>query len=211
MTQPAAEPTPLMAFVLAILTTLIAPTLLDRRLARLAAEEAIAAYQPTSGTELIAISQIVAFALSALDTLRLSMPEDVSLSMKLKLRGNANAANRAVRDSTDHLTQSRRPAATPDPVPAKPEPPTPPARHLTGQDWANGMQAVAAKLRAEPSPAGHKTDKLWINALTGVANEIAHAPQRPGCGKAALLRSTWMASDPGIPSDLQRGHKPAAD
>jgi hypothetical protein len=151
MTQPTAEPTPLMAFVLAILSTLIAPTLLDRRLARLAAEEAIAAYQPTSGTELIAISQIVAFALRALDTLRLSMPEDVSLSMKLKQRGKPSRPR-----------QHRAPDAIP-----------PPSRD-TGTQPAPSQTGTAHTA----SPASNRTGLGQRNASRGGKTASGTVPSR---------------------------------
>jgi hypothetical protein len=212
MTEPTAEATPaspLMTFVLATLSSMMAPTLIDPRLARLAAEEAVAAYKASGETDWVTIGQIVAFALTALDTLRLSMPDEVSLSLKLKLRGNANAANRAARDTTALLAKARH---APEPAARAAPPPTPPAWHLTEQDWAAGMQAVAAKLQAEAaiaSPEQRKTDALWIGALTGVANEIAAGHNTPGTGKAALLRSTWMPGDPGIPANLFRRGKTA--
>ena len=215
MTQPTAEAlpdSPLLSFILAALTSMIAPTLIDLRLAQRAAREAVAAYLARGETEWIAIGQIIAFALTALDTLRLSMPEDVPLSMKLKLRGNANAANRAARDATERLAKARRTPATPELV-AQPAQAEPPSRHLTEQDWASGMQAVAARLQAEAaiaSPERRKTNALWINVLTGVANEIGAAQNNPGTGKAALLRGTWMAGDPGIPPDLCHGGNAAA-
>ncbi|MDB5400232.1 MAG: hypothetical protein JWQ55_2250, partial [Rhodopila sp.] len=88
MTEP--TPSPLMEFILTLLTPfLMTGGITDIHLARLAANEAIAAYTGETPTQLITIGQILAFALTALDNLRLSLPPDLSLSMKLKLRGNA--------------------------------------------------------------------------------------------------------------------------
>jgi hypothetical protein len=171
-----ATDSPLLAFVLAVLPSMIVPTLTDLRLAQQAAREAVAAHQARSETDWLAIGQIVGFALSVLDTLRLSMGEDTSPSLKLKLRGNANAANRAVQKTTERLTQSRRPIATPEPeLVGKPEPPV-----LTDQGWASGMHGMAAKMKADAatvSPEQRKTDALWINVLTGVANDRRLKPQ----------------------------------
>jgi hypothetical protein len=103
MTKSAAldPPSHLMAFILGLLAPLLMTgSLTDISLARLAAAEAIAAYGKGN---LMTIGQILAFALTALDNLRLSMPPDLSLSMKLKLRGNANALNRSARDNTQIL------------------------------------------------------------------------------------------------------------
>ena len=87
-----------------ILPDLLAPLLMtgaaaDPVRARRAAEQAIGQYRTDCRTgtqgELVTIGQIVAFALTAIDNLRLSMSDDVSMTMKLRLRGNANALNRA--------------------------------------------------------------------------------------------------------------------
>jgi hypothetical protein len=200
----ASQDSPLMAFISAILSAIMAPALADPGLARRAAREAIAAHHPGSPADTIAIGQNIAFALTALDTLRLSMPAEVPLSMKLKLRANANAANRAAcprrsempaprgqagdkaGDTTEHLPKSGPPAA----------------RTLSSQDWSSQMQEVATKLQTKAAP--DKTDALWIDALTSVATEIAAEKNRPSAGRAALLRSTWMASNPAIPPDLFR-------
>ena len=219
-----AETSPLMAFVVALLSSLMSPSLTDQRLARLAAREALGAHRtsahPTSAQgELVTIAQIVGFALAALDTLRLSMPEALSLSMKLKLRGNANALNRSARDCTHILHKARPDPATPAPDPAIQTTPTPtpipkPApQPLTGGEWGNAMKTVAARLLSDSaivSPAQRQTDALWIEALTGVAGELARAKNHtdsPAMGRAGLLRSTVMASDPGLPAHLFIGAK----
>ena len=110
-----AEISPLMAFVVALLASLMSPTLADQHLARCAAREALGAHRTSGDGELVTSARIVGFALTALDTLRLSMPEDLSLSMKLKLRGNANALNRSARD-TAHILRQALPTPPPDPA-----------------------------------------------------------------------------------------------
>ena len=229
MTQSAAEQAPasaLMMFILAALSSMMVPTLSDLTLARLAAQEAIEAYRTRGQHELITIGQIVAFAITALDTLRLSMSDDLSLSMKLRLRGNANGLNRSSRDCTQLLEKSRSSAAdhrnpaTPAPVPMKKterepapeEDATVPAvenQGLTGTDWANAMQSAAATLQADAttaSPAQRETDALWIEALNGVGGELRQAnrqPVRPGA-----MRSKLMATlDPEVPLNLFRDGK----
>ena len=111
MTEPQTEhaPSHLMDFLLAALVPIFtAGSLTDIQHARLAAQEAIAAYTVRGQQKLVTIAQIVAFALAALDTLRLSMPAELPLSMKLKLRANANALNRAARDNTQTLEKAWR-------------------------------------------------------------------------------------------------------
>src|SRR5208282_2056563 len=82
----------LMEYILAVLAPLlIAGSISDLRLARLAAMEAIAAYKARGEEELMTIAQIAGFAIAALDNLRLSAAPELSVSLKLKLRGNAAA------------------------------------------------------------------------------------------------------------------------
>ncbi len=195
-----AETSPLMAFVVALLASLMSPTLTDQHLARRAAREALGAHRTSGDGELVTSARIVGFALTALDTLRLSMPEELSLSMKLKLRGNANALNRSARDTT-HLLRQARHTPPPDPAIKTTAIPKPVSQPLTSGDWGNAMKAVAAKLQTDAaivSQAQRQTDALWIEALTGVAGELARAKTSNGMGKAGLLRSTLMASNPGL-------------
>ena len=235
MTEPTANPQPshLMEFLLALLSPLLtAGSLTDIRLARLAAQEAIAAYKAQGQHELVTIAQILAFALTALDNLRLSMPPELSLSMKLKLRGNANALNRAARDNTQTLEKARR-ATQPmeaslaeqsamagweqPPTPPNPEtdnqPPAPEAaptatQHQNRLHWANAMKTAAARLQASTAtapPARRKANLMWIEALTGVASDLSQgkgAAATPGMSKAELLRTTLMAGGPGFPAHL---------
>ena len=59
------------------------------------------------------------------------------------------------------------------------------------------------------SPEQRKADALWIDVLKGMAKELTAEQTAPGSDKAALLRSTWMASDPGIPPAPRHGQKGA--
>ena len=199
---------PLLDYLLAVLASVMAAGLGDAGLARRAAVQAIEAFQPRGTHELIATGQILSFALAALDTLRLSAPPDLSLSMKLRLRGNANGLNRAARDNTRILDNIRQTSTNPadqaavgqapassEPIVAAKAPAQAPA-----QDWASAMSIVAARLRANTpaaTPAQQTVNALWIDALTGVAGEIARgkdpATSSGGC-KAALLRTTHLAT-----------------
>ena len=230
MTQSAAEQAPasaLMTFILAALSSMMAPTLSDLPLARLAAREAIDAYRVRGQHELMTIGQIVGFAVTALDTLRLSMPDDLSLPMKLRLRGNANGLNRSSRDCTRLLDKARllasdpHESATPPPVSAE-ETKRGAAlaqeaktvrqaenQPLTGTDWADAMQSVAATLQADAmavSPAQRETDVLWIEALNGVGGELRQG--KPQSVRPGVMRSRLMATlEPGVPPHLFRDGK----
>ena len=164
MTQPATSPSTgaplnadaLMTCILAIL----APLLLagagnDGTLARLAAQQAIAACQAQKDGNLVGIAQILGFALTALDNLRLSAPDDLSLSMKLKLRGNANALNRSSQQAS--ATPHPHPAnasATPAPQP----PPTEPEETPSPAQLVSTIQETATLIRqAQTTPPDEVT------------------------------------------------------
>ncbi|WP_158928802.1 hypothetical protein [Acidisphaera sp. S103] len=174
---------PLLDYLLTVLAAVMTPALNDPALARKAAQQAIDAYQPQTTHELLATGQILAFALTALESLRLSAPEDVSPSMKLKLRANANGLNRSARDNTRLLE-----AKPPHPAWHTPEPPPP-----ANPDWAGTMTRVAEKLGQNPPPAAttqHSVNALWIDTLKTVARDITPPKKR-----AALLQTTTLATD----------------
>ncbi|WP_428483745.1 hypothetical protein [Rhodopila sp.] len=80
----------------------------DVSLARLVTTETVASYQARTHADLVKIGQIIAFGMAVLDTLRLSMGADLSLTMKLRLRGCANALNRSAQQNNAALERSRR-------------------------------------------------------------------------------------------------------
>ncbi|HEY4175161.1 MAG TPA: hypothetical protein VGM42_19180 [Rhodopila sp.] len=151
MTQP---PGALLPYLLAVLTPLLtAGGTLDPDLARQAAMETIAACD----RPLLTSGQIVAFALAALENLRLSAPPDLSLSMKLKLRGNANALNRASQ-KTAALRDDNHPTETPDQ-----------AETMASLESA---QTLITQARADkPATQERKTDLHWGQAMTEIAAE----------------------------------------
>jgi hypothetical protein len=115
-TASAPPPNHLLEYILGVLAPfLMAGSITDIHFARLAATEAIAAYKADGQAELVTIGRILAFALTALDNLRLSVAPDLSLSMKLKLRGNASALDRSARSNTRMLADTRRQLTPPDP------------------------------------------------------------------------------------------------
>jgi hypothetical protein len=200
MTEP--QPDLLMDILLGVLAPLLmAGSITDIQVARLATRQAIDAYTAHGQDQLITVAQIVGFALTALDDLRLSMQPDLSLSMKLRLRGNANALGRAALRNTEALQKSRPPVAEPKDSRTEPAAPAPsqrpeasppePDEQQNRLRWAAGMTAVAADLRARPGQAAsdqHRSDQLWAEVLTDLAGELR------GHGKAGLLRSTSLAT-----------------
>ena len=185
-------------FLLAVLTAVMAPALNNVALARRAAQQAIEAYQPQGTYELIATGQILSFAMAALEALRLAASQDLSPSIQLKLRGNANGLNRAARDTTRILDKIRQTAAAQAAIAAwqEPEPPAPQTQKADAPtttppptnepqdrpDWAAAMHRVAARLRANTPPAAsiqRTVNALWIDTLNTVAQEIAQSKHQP--------------------------------
>ncbi len=80
----------------------------DIGFARMAALETVNAYRAGDQADLIAIAQIIACGLTALGSLSLSMADNLSLSMTLRLRGNAVALDRAAEHNRRALKQIRR-------------------------------------------------------------------------------------------------------
>jgi hypothetical protein len=204
-----------------ILPDLLAPLLMagsvtDPARARRAAEQAIGQYRTEyqAGTqgELVTISQIVAFALTAIDNLRLSMPDAVSMTMKLRLRGNANTLNRASLRAVEALDKARAAAEPlwaeiPDPIetPA-PEPvaATLPSEVQSRHQWASAMATVAGELQARSATlprARRGSDQIWIDVLSSVAGDLRKQPTHAGLSKTDLFRTTLMAGG-GFPAHL---------
>jgi hypothetical protein len=211
MTQPS---DPMMGFVISLLTPfLMGAGITDIDLARRAAAETIAAYQaagPSPNNQLVSIAQTVAFALASLDNLRLSMPADLSLSMKLKLRGNANALNRSSRDATTTLDSQRRDTQAAEPDPTKllaaledtktlvqqartTPPPANPTDREIDLSWASAMTDVATEYTAELAqlqPAQRRTHLARIGALSEIARTLGRGDAPPL--KARLLGGTSL-------------------
>jgi hypothetical protein len=189
-----------MELIITLLTPfLIAGGLTDPALARQTAQETIAAYKVAAPDQLLSVAQIVTFALAAIDNLRLSLPETLSLSMKLKLRGNANALNRAAQKAAAALEAQRRdaPAMLPAPEVKKPQTPagasTPAATQSQDLAWAAAMTNVAGEFTAELAnlpPIQRPIQLARIGALSDTARTLGSGKAPPL--KARLLGSTAM-------------------
>ena len=219
MTEPTSENTDLhpSEALMALIVSLLAPIFLgvtagDPNLARLAAWETIAAYQARNQADLIAIAQIIAYGLAALGSLSLSMDDNISVTMALRLRGNANALNRSAE-------QNRRALAKTE---TAPQPPVDTAYETEVLANLEATKARVAEARARlhqappaptqvPTPALTLEDKqlqaAWAAAMTDVADEvtasIAHLP--PAERKEASRRAALLS---GCANDLLSGNVP---
>jgi len=198
----------------------------DLNFARLAAIETINAYQAKTQAELVMIAQIIGFGLAAMDNLRLSMDPGLSLSMKLRLRGGANALNRAAQQNVRALEKIRRhdnlpaapslaeAAAYPDAAPdadeltlADVEATIAQARTMVKEAYGRLQDvppdaAPPAKVPAgvqPPRAATQQENPAWIKALSNVAAELngERAAVMPTLRRADLLQATSLSSIPG--------------
>jgi hypothetical protein len=130
MTEPTTTPlhdpgsaiaVPATNILLTLVVTLLAPMFIgvcagDIALARAAALETITDYRAQNHASLLAVAQIIACGLAALGSLSLSMEDDISLSMTLRLRGNAVALNRAAEQNRRAHKQGLDDTAQPAPM-----------------------------------------------------------------------------------------------
>ena len=209
----------MLGFVLSLLAPFLAAgSITDPALIRLAAAETIAAYnaptpdRPSPGhpspDRLIAIAQTVAFALTSVDNLRLSLPAGLSLSMKLKLRGNANALQRSSQRATATLEAHPQDTEPPDPTAvlaaletaktevrkAQATPPTQPSTdRQIDLNWAGAMTDIATEFTTELAqmpPAQRRTHLARIGALSTIATTLGAGNAPPL--KARLLGTTAL-------------------
>jgi hypothetical protein len=176
--------------LLTLIVALLAPLFLTAgdgniAFARLAALQTIGAYRARSQADLITIAQIVACGLAALGSLGLSMGDQLSVSMVLRLRGNAVALNRAADWNRKALAASRTAAPAPEPA-APPQPDlayeatvqanVAAARQLTAAARADlGKPAPATPTPSQsPSATAHREWQIMLaNAMTEVAVEFS--------------------------------------
>jgi hypothetical protein len=162
--------------MLGILITMVAPLLMaggvDLGTATAAARQAIDAYRVRGEPELLSAAQILGFSVMSLDSLRLSAGPEVSVSRKLRLRGNANGLSRSCQRANAMLERQRREAAY-----------DPPAGPPASTEPAASTEPDEARREAELLHALAETSGLIARAQANVDAERAQAeaaaPQIP--------------------------------
>ena len=211
------------SILLSLIATLLAPRFLcvtggDLALAHMAAIETINDYRARNNADLIAIAQIIACGLAALGSLSQSMEDDISLSMTLRLRGNAVALNRSAEQNRRVLQQPIRDTPLPYYVEIAPEPPAPDdgqtqppaflsaaaAHELAAQSEARlrpvpeqAVDPTPTENQLEPDKAAEKRhQELWAIALVNEASEItASIPHLPPAERpAATIRAAALGT-----------------
>ncbi|HEX3576300.1 MAG TPA: hypothetical protein VHU42_17015 [Rhodopila sp.] len=118
-----------------LIVALLAPMFLtacggDITLARMAAAETVNAHRIETLADMLAVAQIIAFGFAALGSLCQSVGDDLSLSMVLRLRGNAVALNRAAERCRRTLPAPAEEGATSRNLPTIRQPESEPAPPL---------------------------------------------------------------------------------
>jgi hypothetical protein len=212
MTQTTTEPpqTHSANALMSLIVTLLVPTFLgvtagDITLARMAAIETINDYRARNHVDLLAIAQIIACGLASLCSLSLSMDDDISLSMTLRLRGNAVALNRSAEQNRRVLQQPIRDNPLPYHVEIEPESPAQDdnrpepqaflseaaARELTAEAESRLRTALeqtadqAASIAA-PETSDKRHNEMWAIAMVKEASELtASLPHLPPAERSA--------------------------
>jgi hypothetical protein len=199
-----------------LIITILAPMFLtaadgDIHFARLAAMQTVNAYQARNHADLLAIAQIIGFGLAALGCLGLSMADNLSISMTLRLRGCANALNRSAEQNRRALRHIRA-SGNPEPLSASgdeapyaevAEPMTPPVAMPEPAADAPPLAretslAVPQQTERQPVPPlpGQQRQALWGAAMANVAAELtADLPRLPPAERRiAAFRASVLSS-----------------
>jgi hypothetical protein len=215
------DPNPTSNVFLDLIVAFLAPMFLavtggDINQARAAAIATVNAYRAETHADILTVAQIVAFGIAALGSLSLAMADDLSISLILRLRGNAVSASRAGEQCRRALASSPM-RTTPDAVTK----PYLDEATITAQLEQVRQQAAA---RTEPKPAPQQPPQpppvsvkqpdaqlhrdAWANAMMDVAAEMAaemaHLP--PAGRRTASIQAAALSS---VASELFAGKTPA--
>jgi hypothetical protein len=209
-----------------LIVTFLAPMFLgasggDIALARMAAFETVNAYRMGNHADLLAIAQIVACGLAALGSLSLSMADDISLSMTLRLRGNANALNRSAEQNrravgegrsertTPQLSEAARADTSLDPADADFEATVLANLADSQKRVADTQSRLQQPVPAQGTPVGpivagtvadditeQRRQAMWAAAMTDVAGEFTASLHNlpPAERKMASMRAAALSS-----------------
>jgi hypothetical protein len=195
----------------------------DIAYARMAAIETVNAYRVRNPSDLLGIAQIIGFGLAALGSLSLSMADDISVALVLRLRGNATSLSRAAEQHRRALVAARSEEAAADAQAADASPnevtevevATAVARaqraageaanRIRAQQQAERAPLVSPAPVVAPEPAAAKAGErltdaqrrtMWAAAMADVAAEsAAEIPNLPPAERQmALLRTTQLAN-----------------
>jgi hypothetical protein len=177
----------------------------DAVLARMAAAETIDDYRARNHVDLIAVAQIITNGLAALGSLTRSMEDELSLSMMLRLRGNAISLNRTVEQNRRVLRENRDAELVvfDTEILPEPEPPVPTANAETPREpevFANDPAALVlvTEQTADPAPRAEPAQA----ASPATTRNRPESPSRDDTLAITLLREASDLTDalPTVPA-----------
>jgi hypothetical protein len=156
----------------------------DIRLARIAAAQTLNEHRIATRLSLFTVAKMIAFDIATLSSLSQSMYEDVSISLALRLRGNANSLDRSAERNRRAWEQSSRTAA-PEETGDSIESAIAEAQRMV-QEAKDRIQAAAPPRETQPEAApatpappsaatpssAQQRQAAWANAMTRVAEEF---------------------------------------
>jgi hypothetical protein len=207
MSAPASPDTNLVNLILALLTPMFLwSTAGDIGLARVAAAQTLNEYRTANRLSLFTVAKIIAFDIATLSSLSLSMYEDVSMLLALRLRSNANSLDRSAERNRRMLEQESRAGEPGDTVEAA----IAEAQRMVEEAKARIRAAAAPAPQAqpqadpvapaEPAPpaAVQQRRSAWADAMTAVAAEftaeLKHLPPGERCKEMARIEALTIAA-----------------
>jgi predicted protein tyrosine phosphatase len=176
--ETASPDTNLVNLVLALLTPIFLwATEGDIRLAHIAAAQTLNEFRIANRLSLFTVAKIIAFDIATLSSLSLSMYEDVTMLLALRLRGNAISLDRSAarnRRTLDQETRSGRAGETEDSVEAA----IAEAQRMVQEAKARvHADTAVADAASAPLPPAARTpmqqrQSAWADAMTQVAKEF---------------------------------------
>ena len=191
--------------LLHLIVTLLTPMFLgvssgNPDFARMAALETVNSYRARSYPDLIAVAGILAFGLAAISSACLSMADEVSLTMTLRLRANANACDRSAARNRRAL-QNNQDSPMPDLVFAPDRPTDPvPDPEADRKDAEAIARLAATRQRAEALLRTHPSGRRSTPGPTNPTPTVAAAPRpavadAPAPAAAAPVEPAAAAAD----------------
>nr|WP_294553846.1 hypothetical protein [uncultured Rhodopila sp.] len=182
--EPASPDTNLVNLILALLTPMFLwATEGDIRLARVAAAQTLNEYRIANRLSLFTVAKIIAFDIATLSSLSLSMYEDVSMLLALRLRGNATSLDRSGERNRRALEQASRSGETGDSVEAAVAEAQRMVQEAKARVQAAARAAETPQPDADPAPvppsgaaaartSAEQRQSAWADAMTTVAGEF---------------------------------------
>ncbi len=187
----------------------------DPGLARLAARQTLAAYGARTQADLLTIAQIIGFGLAGLDTLRLSIADDVPLAMKLRLRSAANALNRVAQQHQRARDMSVLDNRDPDHrIDQRGRATAGPVQHHPAASPTTGDQPTGYRPARHQRTAGQTATAADRAASIGAANVASPAYPTATPDAATLAQQhnlRWASAITDIAAELPTGGDVPAD